>query len=100
METNKKKQRWAFVHDYESGQWSMTELCQRYGVSRPTGYLWLDRYQENGEADLVERSRAPTVCPHRTPREIERDIHGFGERDGCGPKKLLQILDKRHPEVA
>ena len=95
METNKKKQRQAFVHDYESGQWSMTELCQRYGVSRPTGYLWLDRYQENGEADLVERSRAPTVCPHRTPREIERRILGLRERYGWGAKKLLQILEKR-----
>ena len=60
METNKKEERRAFVCDYESGQWSMTGLCQRYGVSRPTGYLWLDRYQENGEADLMERSRAAT----------------------------------------
>ena len=100
METNKKKQRQAFVHDYESGQWSMTELCQRYGVSRPTGYLWLDRYQENGEADLVERSRAPTVCPHRTPREIERRILALRERYGWGAKKLLQILEKRDAEVA
>ena len=100
METNKKKQRRAFVHDYESGQWSMTELCQRYGVSRPTGYLWLDRYQENGEADLVERSRAPTVCPHRTPREIERRILALRERYGWGAKKLLQVLEKRDAEVA
>jgi transposase len=82
MEMNKRKQRRAFVRDYESGQWSMTELCQPYGVSRPTGYLWLDRYQENGEADLVERSRAPTVCPHRTPREIERRILALRERYG------------------
>ena len=37
METNVVKERLAFVHDLESGHWSMTELCERYGVSRPTG---------------------------------------------------------------
>ena len=37
METNVVKERLAFVHDLESGHWSMTELCERYGVSRPHG---------------------------------------------------------------
>ena len=43
METNVVKERLAFVHDLESGHWSMSELCERYGVSRPTGYKWLAR---------------------------------------------------------
>ena len=37
METNVVKERLAFMHDLESGHWSMSELCERYGVSRPTG---------------------------------------------------------------
>ena len=37
METHVVKERLAFVHDLTSGHWSMTELCERYGVSRPTG---------------------------------------------------------------
>ena len=48
METNVVKERLAFVHDLESGHWSMTELCERYGVSRPTGYKWLERHQADG----------------------------------------------------
>ena len=47
MERNVVKERLAFVHDLESGHWSMTELCERYGVSRPTGYKWLERHQAN-----------------------------------------------------
>jgi transposase-like protein len=74
METNLKKQRQAFVRDYESGQWSMTELCQRYRVSRPTGYKWIDRFEEEGEEGLEERSRAPMRCPHHTPASVERRI--------------------------
>jgi hypothetical protein len=27
-----------FVEDWERGVWSFVELCDRYGVSRPTGY--------------------------------------------------------------
>ena len=38
METNLSDERARFVRDCESGHWSMTELCERYGVSRPTGY--------------------------------------------------------------
>ena len=33
METNKIKQRKAFVDSYWSGQWSMAELCEHFGVS-------------------------------------------------------------------
>jgi len=50
----------------ESGHWSMTELCERYGVSRPTGYKWLERHQAAGGAGLTDRSRTPRDCPHRT----------------------------------
>ena len=43
METNPKKQRQHFYRDYASGQWSMSELCGRYQISRPTGYKWINR---------------------------------------------------------
>ena len=99
METNATEQRRCFVRDYESGQWSMSELCQRYGVTRPTGYKWIERVQEEGEAGLLERSRDPKACPHRTPREIERQLLAVRRRYGWGAKKLLQVLERRHPEV-
>jgi transposase-like protein len=27
----------------QGGRTDMSELCRRYGVSRPTGYVWIDR---------------------------------------------------------
>jgi transposase InsO family protein len=99
MQTNKEEQRRAFAIDFESGQWSMTELCQRYGISRPTGYVWLGRYTEQGEAGLSDRPRAPASCPRRTPAHIERRILALRDRYGWGAKKLLQVLERRHPEV-
>ncbi len=48
METDTKKQRQHFYRDYASGQWSMSELCGRYQISRPTGYKWVDRIEVEG----------------------------------------------------
>ncbi len=99
METDKERQRRGFVADYESGQWSMTALCERYGISRPTGYALLQRVEVEGEAGLRDRSRAPQSCPHRTPAEVERLILGLRAKYGWGAKKLLQALEKRHPRL-
>lgn len=99
METNKEEQRERFAEDHASGQWSMTELCQRYRISRPTGYKLLERVEQEGDTGLRDRSRAPQTCPHRTPPEVERQILALRAEYGWGAKKLLQVLAKRHPKL-
>lgn len=99
METDKERQRRGFVAGHASGQWSMTELCERYGISRPTGYELLRRVEAEGPAGLRDRSRAPQSCPHQTPVEVERRILALREKYGWGAKKLLQALAKRHPRI-
>ena len=47
-ETNPVLERHHFAQDLASGAWTMTELCVRYGISRNTGYKWLDRYAQEG----------------------------------------------------
>jgi len=53
---------------------NLTRLCQRFGISRPTAYLWLARYAEQGEAGLVERSRRPHTSPRQTGAAIEAQV--------------------------
>src|ERR1035438_1001042 len=48
-----------FLAEYASGQGTISELCRAYGISRPTGYEVLRRYQEQGEAG-VDRSEEQT----------------------------------------
>lgn len=48
-----------FVLMAENRTIPLTQLCARYGISRPTGYKWLARYREFGRAGLVDRSRRP-----------------------------------------
>ena len=65
QETLPMDQRTQFVADVQRGHFDMTTLCARYGVSRKTGYTWLDRYLRDGPAELHDRSHAPPCCPRR-----------------------------------
>ena len=95
METNALAERLRFVGDYESGQWTMSELCERFGISRPTGYKWIGRSRAP-DGCLAELSRAPHHCPHRTAARIEDLIVAARREYGWGAKKLRQILSTRH----
>ena len=44
QETDPMFERHHFAQDLASGQWTMTELCVRYGISRNTGYKWRERF--------------------------------------------------------
>src|SRR5947208_13103220 len=97
-ETAPMNERMRFVTDWERDLYSMVELCERYGVSRKTGYKWLVRYEREGPDGLHERSRAPHHCPHRIAADVAAAIcAGRRQHPSWGPEKILQWL-KRHPE--
>ncbi len=86
----------SFVSDYSSGLLTMTELCVKYGISRQTGYKWLGRSQAG--QSLLDRSRAPHHCPHRTDaRLIELILAMRHKRPTWGPDKIRHVLQKQHP---
>ena len=49
---------------------SMAEACRKYGISRMTGYKWLNRYAEMGVAGLAEQSKRPHNQPNRLPEAV------------------------------
>ena len=89
-----------FVRDYASGDWSVSQLCRMYGISRVTGHEVLRRWRQGGEAGLEQRSRAPVRHPHQTPAEIEQRVLGARrEHPLWGPRKLKVVLERHHPEL-
>jgi transposase len=87
------QQRVEFVIRARSGKKAMSELCREYGVSRPTGYLWLKRYEESGSLlGLQERSRRPHNSPGRTERALEELVLGLRDKTGWGALKLQEVL--------
>jgi putative transposase len=47
-ETNPMNERVQFIAAYLSQVYSMTELCERFGIRRNTGYKWVRRYTKEG----------------------------------------------------
>jgi putative transposase len=97
------EQRLQLVRDYHSGLFSMTELAEQYGISRKTGYKWVDRY-EAADADvtaLADRSRRPHRSPVATDPAIIKALIALRRRyPRRGPKKLLAMGATQHPRWA
>ena len=62
------------LRDYQSGDYTISDLAAIYAVSRKTVYKWIDRYQQEGCEGLSERSRAPHHSPSAVSQEIEAAI--------------------------
>jgi len=87
-----------FVFEFESGEHTMTELCQQYEIARQTGYVWLWRYRQAGVPGLVERSRAAHRHRNQTPEEIERMVLELRQAHmRWGPRKLQRVLERDEP---
>ncbi len=73
---------------------TFTELCARFGISRKTGYKWVERYESRGAEGLSERRPVAQSCPHRiTPEMLNRIIELRKEHPKWGPKKLRARLE-------
>lgn len=103
------KERTKFVLEWErrwqearGGAVNMAELCRMFGVSRQTGYTWVNRYRESdNDLDAVEeRSRRPLTSPNAIDPELEDAIVAARKRyPKWGPRKLHARLVERNPEV-
>jgi transposase InsO family protein len=80
----------------------MAELCRMFGVSRQTGYKWVERYRE-AKCDLAavaERSRRPKTSPNALPVEVQDLIVDARKRlPKWGPRKLRERLVDDNPGV-
>ena len=98
LETSPMDQRMQFIVDYQRGLQSVTELADRFEISRKTAYKWIDRHEEEGANGLANRSRRPLSCPHETPQRIvDAVLEARRQHPRWGAKKLLRILRRKDP---
>jgi putative transposase len=98
LETSPMDLRESFVTEQQHGLYSMRELCERYGISRKTGYKWVERFVAGGRAALGDRSHAPHHCPHRIPADVAALLCAArAAHRSWGPAKLIAWLARRHP---
>lgn len=100
QETDPVNERVKFIAAQQSGLYTMSEVCARFGISRKTGYKWVGRYVAEGVDGLKERSHVPKHCPHRMSAEVEAALLDAREAHRTwGPRKLVPWLKRQRPEL-
>ena len=92
-ETTIMEQKVEFICEWNSGKYTITELCKAFEISRPTGYQLIERYEKFGMEGLLQKSKAPIYHPNRTKKEIEEMILCLKEKyQRWGAKKIEKLL--------
>jgi transposase InsO family protein len=100
-ETHVVDERTRFIEDVHRSLLSFAELCRRYGISRPTGYKWLERWRTEGPPGLENRSSKPTRSPSATPPEVVEAILAVRRSyPDYGAKKIVWYLKRHRPELS
>lgn len=104
--TDMSKERVKFVLEWEQrwnegqGRANVAELCRFFGISRETGYRWINRYRHNGHRveAVQEHSRRPKNSPNAIPDEVADVIVAARKaHPRWGPKKLHAWLRDLNP---
>jgi len=92
------EQRERFIEDYQLNYYSVTDLAERFGISRKTANKWIDRFKQYGHDGYHERSRRPNSCPWQTDEAIVEELVELRQKHPTwGPAKLLDVMHHRDP---
>jgi transposase InsO family protein len=99
-ETCPVEERIAMFRDYDTGAYTVADLCRLHGVSRETFYVWKRRRESGEERWFEERSRSPVHRPHETPSDHIAAVIAMRRRyPHFGPKKIRERLKIDRPDV-
>jgi transposase InsO family protein len=90
-----RRQRVEFVVAAGRGEKAFSQLCEEFGISRPTGYVWCKRYSSGGLEGISERTRRPHASPSRTEQAVEQQVIALRQRyPDWGARKLGLLLEQ------
>lgn len=76
---------------------NIRELCRGFGISAKTGYKWKKRYEQLGDAGLLDRSRRPNTSPSRSRDDVEAAVLTVrDEHPAWGGRKIRCVLEREH----
>jgi len=92
-ETTTMDQKVEFICEWLTEKYTITELCHRFKISRPSAYRLIQRYEKFGIEGLLDQSRAPINHPNKTKDEvINRILKLKGKHKNWGAKKIRILL--------
>ena len=93
------EQRQRFLEDYQLSYYSVSELAERFSISRKTAHKWINRFKKHGQAGFHELSRRPHSCPWQTDAAIAEELVELRKaHPHWGPRKLFDLMHRRDPE--
>jgi putative transposase len=93
-------ERMSFIVDWQREELSTAALCRRYGVSRKTGYKWIERFEAFGLEGLKDRSSAAYRHPNEVVAEIGEAVIGVrAAHPSWGAKKIKAWLSMKQPKT-
>src|SRR6478735_8976311 len=94
--TSATDQKLQFISEWSRAELSFSELCLKYGISRPTGYKWVERYKRYGATGLEERSHEARSHPNALDPKLEQLLLRARDRyPSWGPKKLIAWIREK-----
>ncbi len=92
-------ERTKFISKLIQGE-KMTHVCAEFGISRKTGHKIWSRYQSEGSAGLIDKSRAPQKSFRLTPALVEKAILGLKkEKPHWGAAKIRELFIRKYSGV-
>lgn len=83
----------AFVKKALAKEEPFAVLCERFNITRKTGYRIVKRYQTEGNAGLFPRSKRPHTSPYKTSVKTEEKIVEIRLKEPTwGARKILRYL--------
>ena len=70
----------------------IAHIAHEMGISRTTAYRWWARYQQLGQAGLVDRPSIPLRSPRRTADRLEQRILRLRQHERLGPARIAARL--------
>lgn len=72
--------------------WSVSSAARMFRVSWPTAKRWADRFEQQGEAGMQDRSSRPHNSPNKTSEALKRRIVALRWRKRMGPVQIAGQL--------
>ena len=98
-ETTKMEEKQEFILHWKSGKYNISHLAEMFGISRPTAYKYIEKYQQYGEVGLLDDSRGPRFPHNKTPDHLEKKLIAMKKKyPRWGTKKLIELVADDYPD--
>ena len=92
------EQKTEFINEWQSGLYTISDLCRTFEISRPTAYRLIKRFTNEGYNGLHEKKRKPRAHPNQTSPQVQQTILRLRKKHKhWGARKIRKLLEHDFP---